>query len=92
LTPELVAEGLARDAVRLIQDLRKDTGCEYTDRIEVGLVTESVELAAAITKYRDYIAGETLADGIIDKPIAGIEPMQAKLMNYDLAIYVRVVK
>jgi isoleucyl-tRNA synthetase len=92
LTPELVAEGLARDVVRLIQDLRKDTDCEYTDRIEVGLVTDSVDLASAITQNRDYIAGETLANGIVDQPIAGVEPVQAKLMNYDLAIYVRVVK
>ncbi len=92
LTPELVAEGLARDVVRLIQDLRKDTGCDYTDRIEVGLVTDAVDLAAAITQNRDYIAGETLASSVVDKPIAGVEPVQAKLMNHDLAIYVRVVK
>ena len=45
LTPELVAEGLARDVVRLIQDRRKEIGCEYTDRIEIGLVTTSAELA-----------------------------------------------
>ena len=37
LTPELVDEGVATDVVRLIQDRRKDIGCEYTDRIEVGL-------------------------------------------------------
>ena len=40
---------------------RKEIGCEYTDRIEIGLVTDSAELAAAIAKFRDYIAQETLA-------------------------------
>ena len=44
LTPELIAEGLARDVVRMIQDRRKEIGCEYTDRIEVGIVTESADV------------------------------------------------
>ncbi len=92
LTPELVAEGLARDVVRLVQDQRKDTGCEYTDRIEVGLVTSSADLAAAVAKFREYIAGETLAYSISDKPIVAVEPTQAKVLGHELAIYVRVVK
>ncbi len=44
LTNELVQEGLARDVVRVIQDRRKELGCEYTDRIRIGLVTDSDEL------------------------------------------------
>src|SRR4029077_9002015 len=51
LTPDLLAEGTARDIVRLIQDRRKEIGCEYTDRIEVGLATVSPELAAAIAQH-----------------------------------------
>jgi isoleucyl-tRNA synthetase len=92
LTPELIAEGLARDVVRLVQDQRKDIACEYTDRIEAGFVSSSADLAAAIAKYREYIAGETLADSIVDKPVSGVEPVQVKVLGHDLAIYVRVVK
>ncbi len=92
LTPELVAEGLARDIVRIIQDQRKEIGCEYTDRIEVGIVTESEELLAAIQKFRDYIVQETLAIKIATEPLPGVEPVNVKVLGHDLAVYLRVAK
>jgi isoleucyl-tRNA synthetase len=92
LTPDLVAEGTARDVVRLIQDCRKDIGCEYTDRIEVGLATESTELESAIAKHRDFIAQETLAKTLVVKPLDQVEPTSAKVGSDDLTLYVRVVK
>jgi isoleucyl-tRNA synthetase len=61
LTPELIREGLARDIVRIIGDLRKQQGCEFTDRIRVHVTTESDELPQAIEENRAYIQGETLA-------------------------------
>ena len=78
LTPELVAEGLARDVIRLIQDRRKEIGCEYTNRIEVGLTTDSTELSAAIEAYRDYIAQETLAVKLGLEPVPGIDPARGR--------------
>jgi isoleucyl-tRNA synthetase len=92
LTPELIMEGLARDMVRIIQDQRKELGCEYTDRIEIGLVTDSEELAAAIQKFRDYIAQETLAIKIVTEPLPGVEPVNVKVLGHDLAVYLRVAK
>jgi isoleucyl-tRNA synthetase len=92
LTPELIAEGLARDVVRLIQDRRKDINCEYTDRIEVGLVTSSDELSAAIEKFRDYVAQETLANTVGSKPLPGVEAVDAKVIGHDLSVFVRVAK
>jgi isoleucyl-tRNA synthetase len=92
LTPELVMEGLARDIVRIIQDQRKELGCEYTARIEIGLVTRSEELVAAIQKFREYIALETLAIKIITEPLPGVEPVHVKVLGHDLAVYVRVAK
>ncbi|MFM8250210.1 MAG: isoleucine--tRNA ligase, partial [Planctomycetota bacterium] len=41
LTPQLIREGLANDLVRLIQERRKELNLAYTDRIVIGLVTES---------------------------------------------------
>jgi isoleucyl-tRNA synthetase len=92
LTPELVKEGLARDIVRIIQDQRKELGCQYTDRIEIGLVTRSEELTEAIQKFRDYIAQETLAIKIVTEPLPGVEPVNLKVLGHDLAVYLRVVK
>jgi isoleucyl-tRNA synthetase len=92
LTPELVAEGLARDIVRIVQDRRKEIGCEYTDRIEVGLVTQSAELNAAIEKFRDYIMQETLAIKLVCEPLPGVEPVHVSMGGHELALCVRVTK
>ncbi len=76
LTDELIREGLARELVRTIQDRRKEMGCQFTDRIAVGIVTESAELAAAIEQFADYIRGETLAVNLRrQSPCAVAEPL-----------------
>jgi isoleucyl-tRNA synthetase len=60
LTPELLREGLAREFVRRVQDLRKQADLEVADRIRL-FVTATPDLASAIRLHRDYIMGETLA-------------------------------
>ncbi len=59
LTPELVREGLAREFVRRVQDLRKQADLDVADRIAL-YVTASDGLKAAVEAYRDYITAETL--------------------------------
>jgi isoleucyl-tRNA synthetase len=88
LTPELVAEGLARELVRTIQDRRKDMNLEYTDRICVGLVTKSAELTAAAGEFSDYICGETLATELQAGPLTGTEPIQVKVAGELIELYV----
>ncbi|MCP4594128.1 MAG: class I tRNA ligase family protein, partial [bacterium] len=61
ITPELRNEGLARDIVRNVQNLRKDAGLNMEDRIVLSLRTDADELNAAITACADYITAETLA-------------------------------
>jgi isoleucyl-tRNA synthetase len=61
ITPELAREGMARDVVRQVQELRKEAGLEMEDRIVLYLSTEADALRQAIEAHRDYIAGETLA-------------------------------
>src|SRR6185295_16236702 len=51
LSPELVTEGVAREIVHAIQSLRKDRDCEYTDRVELGIVTESPEIRRALEQF-----------------------------------------
>jgi isoleucyl-tRNA synthetase len=59
LTPELVREGLAREFVRRVQDLRKTAEFDVADRIHL-YVTASDGLKAAIEEHRDYVTAETL--------------------------------
>jgi isoleucyl-tRNA synthetase len=60
LTPELAAEGLAREVVRRIQNLRKDAAFNLDDRIVTTYQAEG-ELAEAIEVWQDFIAAETLS-------------------------------
>jgi isoleucyl-tRNA synthetase len=60
LSPELEMEGLARDFVRRVQDLRKQAGFEVADRIQL-YVHASPRLREAIRAHQDYIVAETLA-------------------------------
>ena len=61
ITPELRYEGLAREIVRRIQNMRKDMDLEYDARIET-MYFGSKELEKAIEKHRDYIMKETLSE------------------------------
>lgn len=60
LTPELVAEGLAREFVRRVQDFRKTSGLDVADRIKLYVEATST-LKEAIHQHREYITNETLA-------------------------------
>jgi isoleucyl-tRNA synthetase len=63
LTPELVTEGRARAAVRLIQDARKQAGFDVSDRINVRY-TAADGAAEAFLRHAAYISRETLAVGL----------------------------
>jgi isoleucyl-tRNA synthetase len=60
VTPELAAEGLARDVVRAVQQARKDAGFDVSDRIHLELESDAGTLGA-MRDHQDLIAGETLA-------------------------------
>jgi isoleucyl-tRNA synthetase len=59
LTPELVAEGLAREFVRRAQDFRKESGLDVADRIHLYLEA-SPTLKDALLHHQEYVTGETL--------------------------------
>ncbi len=60
LTPELVREGLAREFVRRVQDLRKTAGFDIADRIAT-IYTATPKLDEAVKAFADYIKSETLS-------------------------------
>ena len=73
LTPELEAEGWAKDRVRELQDLRKSSGLEVSDRIAVTMAVPDGRADWART-HRDLIAGEILATTFeFGEPVDGVE-------------------
>ncbi len=74
ISEELRKEGVARELVNRIQNLRKDSGFELTDRIDVQ-IQNNIQVAAAIASNEDYIKSETLTEDlkIIDNLNNGIE-------------------
>jgi isoleucyl-tRNA synthetase len=67
ITPELRAEGLAREVVRRIQDLRKSARFDISDRVVTHYVASS-DLAGAIAQYAGYVKTETLSVDLISSP------------------------
>ena len=64
LTPELLREGLARELVHRIQNLRKDAGFEIADRIRT-YVTADDEIASVLHEHAAYIKQETLSEELL---------------------------
>ena len=64
LTPELVQEGLAREFVRRVQDLRKTADLDVADRIEL-FVEATAGLRSAIEAHQEYIKAETLTSTLL---------------------------
>ena len=59
LTEELIKEGIARELVNRIQNIRKDSGFEVTDKIKI-IFEEQAEIKAAVLANEEYIKSETL--------------------------------
>lgn len=63
ITPQLKQEGIAREVINRIQNLRKNNGLEVTDKIQVNISFQA-EICEAVKNNLDYIRGEILADEI----------------------------
>jgi isoleucyl-tRNA synthetase len=61
ITPELKQEGIARDFVNRIQNLRKDSGFEVTDKISIKLVDSDPEVTEGVKVFTDFISQEVQA-------------------------------
>lgn len=66
ITPELKNEGMARELVNRIQNIRKSNKFKITDRVNVTL-TSTPEIIDAIEQFGDYVKSQVLADNIILK-------------------------
>jgi isoleucyl-tRNA synthetase len=92
INEELAHEGMAREVVRHVQELRKKSGLEMEDRIALHLATQSLELRQAVNAHSDYIAAETLA---VERPNAPLDgdshAITVKVDRHPLTIQLRKV-
>ncbi|MCD8235675.1 MAG: isoleucine--tRNA ligase [Prevotellaceae bacterium] len=73
ISDELKNEGIAREIVKRIQGIRKDSGFEIVDRIKVE-ITDVPAIAAAVKGFGDYICGQVLANSLsLGNPAEGVE-------------------
>jgi isoleucyl-tRNA synthetase len=91
LSPELRREGLARDLVRVVQDLRKAAGLAVDDRIELAVKADG-EAAAAVAAHRDYLLGETLATSLHAAPRGDGHDTRVDLDGQEVRIWLRPVR
>lgn len=87
LTEELLSEGLARELVNRIQNIRKESDFEVTDRVVVS-VSEEPRIKGAVAQYGDYIATEVLADEVMVKE--GLSDGVETEIYDDLTAYIHV--
>jgi len=88
ITDDLKKEGDAREFINRIQNIRKDSGFNLTDRILI-TISENAVLQPAIIEYKDYICAEILADSLAFLPVVsgGIE-----IEVNDVQLHVNVLK
>ena len=79
INEELLEEGIARELINRIQNMRKDAGLEVTDRITLS-IAHNDKIESAIASNNTYICGETLADDIL---ICDAEPKNAVPVEFD---------
>jgi isoleucyl-tRNA synthetase len=90
ITEALAREGMARDVVRQVQELRKKSNLEMEDRIDLHLGTAAGALRQAIDAHRDYIAAETLTQRWLQEPPDGqAHRAQVKVEGHELTIALR---
>ncbi len=93
LTESLILEGIARDFIRAIQDLRKTRQCRFADRIEVLIAVMDEQIRKAITSNQQFIAGETLAVQLklVDSMPDGVEGLSTEVADATVVLGLRVV-
>ncbi len=89
VTEALRNEGLARDLINRIQNIRKESDFAITDRVKV-ILSDTPEVSACLNEYKDYIASQVLADSI---ELASDVPAPVKELDIDgMKILANVVR
>ena len=84
-TPELILEGVARELIHPIQNLRKQSNFDITDRIDTIIYADGKafeEIGASLQQFRDYVASQTLSLSLTLKPLSDA-PETASEVEWD---------
>ena len=90
ITPELRDEGYARDLVNQIQQIRKNLNLRYEQRIHLAIIGDA-DVARIVNAHATHIAGETLAESILNQQIEGVDAVTAELDGHAATIYVKPI-
>lgn len=88
LTPELIEEGYAREFISKVQNMRKESGLEVEDRIDV-FFSANEELTKALTDYKDFVSGIILANSIESR--ASTDGVEADINGIPCKILIKKV-
>ena len=91
LTEELKKEGIARDFVNRIQNLRKEMGMEVLDKIQVEVEQDSDLVNAALREFSTYIQTETQAVDLLISSLVK-EPVEVEMEDFVLKVKINVKK
>ena len=91
VSPELRKEGIAREFINRIQNIRKDSGFDVTDKITVRIQPNELT-DEAVRDYADYIASQTLATSVSVDPSVTPDGAQSVELDDSLALLVAVKK
>ncbi len=91
ITPELWNEGIARELVNRIQNLRKDKGLEVTDQITL-LVEKNNEAETAIVNNLAYICSETLAQSLDFSALESVPEKELVELTNEISIHIALKK
>lgn len=91
ITDELKKEGIARDFVNRIQNLRKEMGMEVLDKIQIEVQQDSDTVNSALTEFGTYIQTETQALTLDIKPLVQ-DSVTVEMDDFDLKVKINVKK
>lgn len=86
LSPELRQEGLMRELIRQINQLRKEAGLTIKDRIAVHYQTDSDFVEGALQAHGEAIKTSTLADALLPEPIRGDVQATVKYLEHEVTV------
>lgn len=92
LTHDLILEGIAREFVNRVQNMRKDAGFDVTDRIKIKFAGND-EVINAVNSFNKYISNETLAENLEnEEKLNGGFKQEWKIGEFDCSIQIDKVK